>query len=317
MNTSFARPGILFPLGIVALWSFFAVVPARGAIERIVEKSFPAVAGGTLYASTFGGSITVQTGSVDTVKIVVHEKIQTGDEAEADRMLENLVLSLEATDTGVTASAEYKGSGLGWLRRTPLEVSIVATVPPTFNLQARTSGGNIQVANLSGRVEVSTSGGNIQLGRLSGETKAKTDGGNINMDAAAGPVWARTSGGNVTLRESSAPVDLGTSGGDIRVEKAGATVQANTSGGTVSAHFTVAPTADCKLSTSGGNVRVALPAGAAVTLSARTSGGHVKTTLPVTVIGKNTDDKLEGTMNGGGPKLTLHTSGGNITIDPS
>ena len=307
------RPGL--PLGIVALCSIFAVAPVRGAIERTVEKSFAVAPGGTLDARTFGGSITIQTGPADTVRIVVHESIDASDDAAADRILQDLDLKLEAKDNTVVVSAEYKGSHLGWLHRNPIRVAITATVPASFNAKAHTSGGNVEVGDLSGKVDVHTSGGNIQFGHLSGESKADTSGGNIVIEEAGAAVHAHTSGGNILLKESAAAGDLNTSGGDIRIERAGGPVQAHTSGGRVTAQFTVAPTADCTLSTSGGNVHVTLPTTAAVTLDAHTSGGQVKTALPVTIVGTHDKHHLRGTINGGGAKLTLRTSGGNISIE--
>jgi len=81
-----------------------------------------------------------------------------------------------------------------------------------------------------------------------------------------------------------------------------------------SVDFAGVPTADCDLHTTGGNVKAKLPASAAVTIDADTTGGSVATQLPVQIEGKHHENRLHGTINGGGPTLKLHTMGGDIDI---
>jgi hypothetical protein len=65
-------------------------------------------------------------------------------------------------------------------------------------------------------------------------------------------------------------------------------------------------------------VQITLPKSAAFSLDAGTSGGRVDAsgltlTLASGGVGKS---KLAGTVNGGGPKIVLRTSGGDIRIRP-
>ena len=57
-----------------------------------------------------------------------------------------------------------------------------------------------------------------------------------------------------------------------------------------------------------------LPAIAAVNVDASTSGGSVRSDFSVQVDGQIEDGTLKGPINGGGPRLRLSTSGGNIEI---
>ena len=43
-------------------------------------------------------------------------------------------------------------------------------------------------------------------------------------------------------------------------------------------------------------------------------GGWANLLMPVTVLGKQTESTLHGQINGGGPKLTLRSSGGDIRV---
>ena len=56
-----------------------------------------------------------------------------------------------------------------------------------------------------------------------------------------------------------------------------------------------------------------LAKGLSFNLDAHADGGGVHSDVPVT-IGTAGDDNLEGTINGGGPKLVVRTSGGGIKL---
>ena len=66
--------------------------------------------------------------------------------------------------------------------------------------------------------------------------------------------------------------------------------------------------------TSGGNIVVSLAPNVSVDVDAHTSGGDVDTDVPVTLLGKQDDSSIQGKINGGGPKLVLRSSGGNIRL---
>jgi hypothetical protein len=54
-----------------------------------------------------------------------------------------------------------------------------------------------------------------------------------------------------------------------------------------------------------------------VDVDASTSGGRVSSDLPVvtTVQGEQKKNELRGKINGGGPLVKAHTSGGNVRIE--
>lgn len=64
----------------------------------------------------------------------------------------------------------------------------------------------------------------------------------------------------------------------------------------------------------GGSITVTMSGEVGATVSAEAVGGRVTSELPVTVQGKVQRDSLQGTINGGGPRLELATTAGSITI---
>ena len=188
----------------------------------------------------------------------------------------------------------------------------------TGRIDAVTSVGNIDLKGFNGDAVLQTKGGNITLAAGFGDVKAKTSGGNVQAVHVTGAVNGQTSGGNVTLRECKGGADLKTAGGSIEVENDGP-VLAKTSGGSIRCQLQEASTRQnllLDLETMGGSINVSLVPDIAATVKATVLGGSVTTEFPVTVEASGTvkPDRLQGTINGGGPLLKLRAVGGNIIL---
>lgn len=157
-----------------------------------------------------------------------------------------------------------------------IRVTYKVTLPQTYNVDLNTSGGSIEVEDLVGEVDAYTSGGSISLEDIQGNVDIKTSGGSLDLDNIIGKIDAHTSGGSIKLK------------------------------------LPTNPTKDSKVKTSGGSITAYLAEDVAVKLSAKTSGGRVSSEFIVD--GKTTKRSIEGTINGGGPKLVLKTSGGSVRI---
>jgi len=290
----------------------------QAKIERVVEKTFTVSPGGKLTVQTQGGNIRVTTGTGDRVTVVATQRFKTDSEAEADDYAKNLTLAIEQTGGDVSAISKYDGSRTKWFSwgGNPVTVNFDVTVPTQYAANVRTSGGNIDIGDLTGDVDAHTSGGNVKVAKIGGAVNIRTSGGNIEVGEAVKSLDARTSGGHIRVWRVAGNAEVDTSGGNITVDEAAGKLNASTSGGNVSVGFTETLAADCSLRTSGGNVAAKVPSGAAFKLDARTSGGSVRVSdvkIDITegAIGKT---KVVGNVNGGGPLLKMSTSGGNVNV---
>jgi len=295
-----------------------ATVTAFAKIERVVEKSFTVQPGGTLRVETQGGDVRVGVSSDNVVKITARQKIRASSDAEADELLKKLDLIIEQNGNDVAASAKHQKPAMGFHFGSwpPVSVDFTVTVPAAYLSDVRTSGGDIVIGDVSGKVNVRTSGGGIKLGKIAAPVDARTSGGSISLDEALGAVKLNTSGGSVTVGRVVGDAELGTSGGSIKIDSVEGAVRASTSGGSIRAGIVGPLKEDCSLSTSGGSVRVTVDKTAAFQLDASTSGGVVDAegltiTLDKSHRGRT---KLGGAVNGGGSHLRLRTSGGNVVI---
>ena len=196
----------------------------------------------------------------------------------------------------------------------------------------RTSGGDIEIDQAGGNTEAITSGGDITIGHTTGAVTAKTSGGDITVDRADGEVDVHTSGGDVTIVSAEGSLKAGTSGGDIAIRNAtGGGVTAKTSGGDIEARLRASVSAleeDWLLQSSGGELAIQIPEDLPATLEAeirierswfgRDEEYRIDSDFDLDEQKEETGNRrtisATGDINGGGHRIRLLTSGGDIRI---
>ncbi len=205
-------------------------------------------------------------------------------------------------------------------------------VPRQFDTDAATAGGSISVSQHKGAVMAHTSGGPLRFDRIEGPVNGSTSGGSITITGATGRAVVHTSGGSIRISDTAGDVDASTSGGSISIDSVSGRVKVHTSGGSIDAQeisgaidastsggsvtesLVAQPRQECRFYTAGGSIKVSLPADARVDLDASTSGGRVSTDFLVPYTDDRHQSQLHTPLNGGGPLLYLHTSGGSINV---
>lgn len=247
---------------------------------------------------------------------------------------EKVLLEFDQDDDTVTVRSEKRNKGVfDWFRdnrgRAPM---FRIAVPTRTDLDLTTAGGNVDVADLEGSVSVTTVGGKIVLGEIvgdvesrtaggsiavaaaSGHVQANTTGGSIRIGSAAGGVEAKTTGGSISIEESGGPVLARTTGGSMELGRVHGSIDARTTGGSIGAALAGQPGGDSDLRTTGGSIRLAIAEDTSIDLDARATGGRVSVDIPVTNQQMEGGSKLTASVNGGGPGLTLKTTGGSVHV---
>ncbi len=180
--------------------------------------------------------------------------------------------------------------------------------------------GQIRLEEAGRGAEVSTAGGDIRVESVTGDLKATTFGGDIRAGSVSGDARLETSGGDLVVRSAGGAVIARTGGGDIVLKKVRGPVTARTSGGSISCEVTSTGSPGGELSTSGGDVTVTLPANYRADVEIHVTGGDVDSDAivsqfpEVTVSRRAGSISGEGKLNGGGPKLTIRSNSGTVTI---
>jgi DUF4097 and DUF4098 domain-containing protein YvlB len=124
----------------------------------------------------------------------------------------------------------------------------------------------------------------------------------------------RTVNGGIDATALPADAEAYTVNGGVTV-KAGGAVRAETVNGGVDASFGRADwSGEIQLKTVNGGIDVALPGGASAELRAQTVNGDIHTDFPITVQGRLSKRRLQGTIGSGGRQLSLETVNGGIEV---
>jgi DUF4097 and DUF4098 domain-containing protein YvlB len=275
--------------------------------DKLIEKTFDVTPGGTFSLTTNQGAIHVEGWDRPEVKVRIEFSGQ-------ERYFDDISVTMNENPTGIDVKVEVPRETFRLFGSSPrVRLSFSVMTPREYNVNVRTAGGSVSVSGIDGDIKGNTSGGSIRAEELSGTIDLRTSGGSVRSSGVNGKISLKTSGGGITVENASGILDVKTSGGRIDLKEVDAMVEASTSGGGIELSL-AGENRGISLRTSGGGIKVVLPENITANLSARTSGGGVSSDLPVMVQGSVGKTSLEGTINGGGPDITLRTSGGSIRI---
>lgn len=304
-------------------------------------------------AETSGGNISITGDAAAEPRIEVYIRsgggkiFQLSKEEIQKKLNEDYELSITTVDHKLTAIAKPKNRNASWNWRKSLSISFKIYVPRNVSTNLTTSGGNLDLAHLTGTQDFRTSGGNLQIDDLAGKIKGVTSGGNIHLKDSKDDITLSTSGGNIDAKNSSGKLKLTTSGGNVTLEELTGNIDATTSGGSVrgnvlsgelsavtsggnvtmselSCSITASTSGGnitvsvkelgsfVKLSNSGGNINLDIPGNKGLDL--KISGDKVKVNSLNNFSGKIEDDSIDGKINGGGIPVTVRGNGGRVSL---
>jgi len=221
----------------------------------------------------------------------------------------------------------------------------------TYTLAA---GGRVEVENVNGRIEVRPSDGDQvevraekigkgatddaakrALARITIEERTGDDlvristkiegSGGFNMGGTEVKYYVRvpagvsvkvdTTNGTVVADDLTSGLSAETVNGAIKGRGLAGEVSATTINGGVDIEMVGLADGGVSIETTNGGIDLTLPRDAAATVSARLANGRINTSdLALETTGEQNRRRLDGTMNGGGPRVRLETTNGGISI---
>lgn len=146
-----------------------------------INKKFDVKYGGKLTLVSDKGSIEISTTSSEIVEVTVYKEIRHGDEED----LEDFDVRFNHQNGDVEVIGEFTNGGSSFWgnRHNKVNIKYVITVPNKYNIDAKTSGGSIELEDITGDVNCKTSGGSLRFGDVRGEVFGNTSGGSITLTA--------------------------------------------------------------------------------------------------------------------------------------
>jgi DUF4097 and DUF4098 domain-containing protein YvlB len=212
---------------------------------------------------------------------------------------------------------------------------------------AQVSAGDLLVHSNSGEIELEgvDAAGDITLGSEFGRIHFKSGkAAMLSVEANSGgivltdlvfdnPLISKTEFGDITLLNVDAPsYDLESNSGKVSLDGASGNVKAHSEFGDIDVTNGESVTLDLQtnsgaveysgslgtgphiLKTEFGNIHLTIPEDTSLSVELETEFGRVKSDLTIALSGGFSEDRLVGTINGGGELLTASTNSGNITI---
>ncbi len=191
------------------------------------------------------------------------------------------------------------------------------------DLKVETGGGNISIGSAKGHIVTTSGGGNISIGS-GGQIAVETGGGAIEVKHCNGQLRAETGGGTIRLASAAGPVVASTGGGSVELYNLTQGARVETGGGGITAEFVGGQNFNgANLETPAGDVVVYLSGDLKATIKASVdvaSGHGIRSEfseINVSSEGGQWGPKsyyADGSLNGGGPVLRVHTTTGDIVI---
>src|SRR5438876_6392635 len=203
--------------------------------DHKIEKEFQVSRGGKLIVHADRGSIEVNSDARDKIHVRVLRRVKGGSQAQADELFANHEVTFKQDGNTVSIIGRNKKDRFrfGGIHQASLHVRYEISMPRKFDLDLKTSGGDIRLGELDGSAITRTSSGSIDLGTISGRVESNNSGGDIVVVRAGGDLVARTSSSSIKAQTVAGKVEASNDGGDIRVEKADKDVVASTSSGAI------------------------------------------------------------------------------------
>ncbi len=342
---------IIVSVAVVALVGVAGARNDKYPTETVFDEEFSVKSGGLLDLSVGDMDVEISPGGKDgaTVKVI----ISGPDLDKAREYYEKMNFDADVSGNKLIVDTQSRRSWVqfDWNKYRNVSVKVIITLPKEFDVDARTSDGDVTAQRLEGDIRLKTSDGDVDVSDLQGiELRMVTsDGDVVAHDINADNIWMKTSDGDVLAEDFEGDeIGLSTSDGDVTVTRMDAKIVGmSTSDGDItvkqlSANSTEIKTSDgdvsavisgeeLRIKTSDGDIDLKIDGNMAISLS--TSDGNIMLSGPaslkadlnlkgdrVRVIGGLNIDgevgnhRVIGKLNNGGPKISARASDGTVAL---
>jgi len=253
-------------------------------LKRVAERLIPFESGGAVHVDDSNGKVIVEAWSRREVRIQITRIVRLDDRAKAEALMKDLQSDVEVRKDRIDILSRFPRRHESFLdllhhRGGTIQINYYVQVPQGTDLDLSTSNGEVRVTGTTGRLEAKTTNGDIRVDQVKGRVDVATTNGEVRLTDVVGAASARTTNGSVVAEIRRLPpqgqVDLGTTNGNVE------------------AYFDKDLRAD---------------------LEAMTTNGQVSVAFPITNRGVTTPRTIRGTIQGGGAKIVLQTTNGNVEV---
>lgn len=282
-------------LALGCLSSACSIDVAGAGVTVLEEKTFTLTGQPELTLHTGDGSIEVRSWDRNEIRLEIHRRAATTEEAtalEVTTSQDGNRIVVDAPDRQGPRTIRI-GSWVGE------SVSFVVRVPRQLLMDATTGDGSISLEDLEGRLTLRSGDGSIRGGRVQGDVSARTGDGSIALTDAAGRVDLDTGDGSVRLSGRLDAIRVHTGDGSITLDVLDGSQMAG----------------DWSIETGDGSMTIDLPARFSAEVDASSGDGSIRVNGNSADRGNGEDrGRLHTRLGAGGRTIVARTGDGSINI---
>lgn len=284
-------------LALAALAAAFALPAAAQDRQQEVmfDREFQVGAGGQLLAEVGDMDLDVRTADVSSARVRVIARARDLELAREEYERQRFTAETRGGDLRIETREERRDwSSREWRERGGVSFVAEITIPRRFDLDLETGDGDIRIGEIEGDVLLDTGDGDIWIEGATGSRMSfhTGDGDMVVRRLEADEIELRTGDGDLLLARISGALSATTGDGDVELDIerfAGATIRT-------------------------GDGDVSVRADASIRAEVEIEGEDLEVSRPFQISGRLSRRHLSGTLNGGGPRLSVRTGDGSVSL---
>jgi hypothetical protein len=145
---------------------------SKQEFSKTIKKEYSISPTGTASLQNKYGNIVIQTWEKDRVKVEVTILVRAKNEAESQRVFDQINIAFSNTQDRLSVATEIEESGSWWggsQVKGDFSINYLVLIPTTLNLEVGNKYGNVDIAECKGRAEIELKYGNLQADGFGGD----------------------------------------------------------------------------------------------------------------------------------------------------
>ncbi|MDF1544754.1 MAG: DUF4097 family beta strand repeat-containing protein [bacterium] len=252
------------------------------------------------------GNISIKQTETDRLIIEATKVVKASDRHNAEEVADHIELMVDRTDDHFLVKTNYltilNRSRSFWKRVLGVgddsfgDVNFIIQVPYDCDIKIASHAGDIVIENIEGSIDIVHSGvGHVDVAYCYGPITVEQPLADIDLNWVEGDVRLKSESGRMHLIQLAGSVDIST---------ISATIDVKTELLSRNSYL---------IETTTGEISFSVPETSSGTLAINTHSGEIKTDVPI-AIKSMTRNRLEGDFGGGGVRIVLTSSTGDVQI---
>jgi DUF4097 and DUF4098 domain-containing protein YvlB len=177
----------------------------------------------------------------------------------------------------------------------------------------QTSSGPVSLKDVEGRTEVKANGASVDFYSINGNLEIRNSTGRISGEYVIGDVIIVQAGGDIDLAHVEGDIRLKTTSGRVKVEQDFGALDVSTETGDIDIVTELNSAKDYFVETISGSIRFLVPEASSGNVRLEAGSCEIDAQIPI-AIDSFSRTRISGRFGGGGPKISLATISGGITL---